>query len=198
MATARKTQRPRSRSPTFVVANRYRIGMWVALAAIVMMFTALTSAYIVRALGNDWRPLRDAASVSEHGADSDQQRHARNGATKVESVVDDGVHKRWLLITVLARAWLSRVAIARLAATGAAGSLCFQQSAQFVLLSVDCDARGSPAGWFARPWFICALRSRAIVDRSASQARGAADAALYWHFMDGFGSDFSGCCSFGS
>ena len=38
--------------------NRYRIGMWVALAAIVMMFTALTSAYIVRAASSDdWRPL---------------------------------------------------------------------------------------------------------------------------------------------
>ncbi len=38
--------------------ERYRIGMWVALAAIVMMFTALTSAYIVRAAtANDWRPI---------------------------------------------------------------------------------------------------------------------------------------------
>src|SRR4029077_10134474 len=39
-------------------ANRYRIGMWVALAAILMMFTALSSAYIVRAASaNDWVAL---------------------------------------------------------------------------------------------------------------------------------------------
>src|SRR5688572_8893691 len=39
-------------------ANRYRIGMWVGLASILMMFTALSSAYIVRAASaNDWRPL---------------------------------------------------------------------------------------------------------------------------------------------
>ncbi|HEY0079725.1 MAG TPA: cytochrome c oxidase subunit 3 [Pyrinomonadaceae bacterium] len=39
-------------------AERYRIGMWVALASIVMLFTALTSAYIVRSgISNDWRPL---------------------------------------------------------------------------------------------------------------------------------------------
>jgi cytochrome c oxidase subunit 3 len=39
-------------------ANRYRIGMWVALASILMMFTALTSAYIVRAASStDWQPL---------------------------------------------------------------------------------------------------------------------------------------------
>lgn len=39
--------------------DRYRLGMWVALASITMMFTALTSAYIVRAgMSNDWRPIR--------------------------------------------------------------------------------------------------------------------------------------------
>jgi cytochrome c oxidase subunit 3 len=34
------------------------MGMWVALSGILMLFTALTSAYIVRAgLSDDWRPL---------------------------------------------------------------------------------------------------------------------------------------------
>ncbi|HEY0004432.1 MAG TPA: cytochrome c oxidase subunit 3 [Pyrinomonadaceae bacterium] len=37
---------------------RYKIAMWVALASIAMLFTGLTSAYIVRAsVGDDWRPL---------------------------------------------------------------------------------------------------------------------------------------------
>src|SRR5574341_1386221 len=37
---------------------RYRIGVWVGIASIVMLFTALTSAYIVRsASANDWVPL---------------------------------------------------------------------------------------------------------------------------------------------
>src|SRR6185503_6496699 len=41
-----------------VISNRYRIGMWVGLASILMLFTALTSAYIVRAASsNDWKPL---------------------------------------------------------------------------------------------------------------------------------------------
>jgi cytochrome c oxidase subunit 3 len=39
-------------------ANRYRIGMWVAMASILMLFTALSSAYIVRAASSsDWQPL---------------------------------------------------------------------------------------------------------------------------------------------
>ncbi|SRR6266496_2600434 len=38
--------------------TRYRLGMWVALASILMMFTALSSAYVVRsASANDWVPL---------------------------------------------------------------------------------------------------------------------------------------------
>jgi len=37
---------------------RYRIAIWMAIASIVMLFTALTSAYIVRmASSNDWTPL---------------------------------------------------------------------------------------------------------------------------------------------
>jgi cytochrome c oxidase subunit 3 len=38
---------------------RYRVGIWIAIASIVMLFTALTSAYIVRmASSNDWTPLQ--------------------------------------------------------------------------------------------------------------------------------------------
>src|SRR4051794_15827457 len=40
--------------------HRYRIGMWVALCSITMLFTALTSAYIVRSrlsTANDWQPI---------------------------------------------------------------------------------------------------------------------------------------------
>jgi len=35
----------------------YRITMWVVLAAIVMMFAALSSAYIVLSAGEHWRPV---------------------------------------------------------------------------------------------------------------------------------------------
>ncbi len=38
------------------ILDRYRLGMWIALAPILMMFVALTSAYIVReGAGGDWR-----------------------------------------------------------------------------------------------------------------------------------------------
>jgi cytochrome c oxidase subunit 3 len=38
--------------------QRYRIGMCVAIAAVLMLFTSLTSAYIVRAASSDdWKPM---------------------------------------------------------------------------------------------------------------------------------------------
>ena len=39
-------------------AARYRIGAWVLIASVVMLFTALSSAYIVRsASSDDWHPI---------------------------------------------------------------------------------------------------------------------------------------------
>jgi cytochrome c oxidase subunit 3 len=42
-------------------AEKYRIGIWVVLAGVTMMFTALTSAYIVRSVSidgsRDWKPI---------------------------------------------------------------------------------------------------------------------------------------------
>src|SRR5437016_13656818 len=38
---------------------RYRIGVWVAIGSILMLFVALSSSYIVRsASGDDWRPIQ--------------------------------------------------------------------------------------------------------------------------------------------
>jgi len=43
---------------TVVVGNRYRIGMLVSLASIAMLFTSLSSAYIVRSgVTYDWYPI---------------------------------------------------------------------------------------------------------------------------------------------
>ena len=40
------------------LGTRYRIGMWVSLASIAMLFTSLSSAYIVRSgVVNDWLPI---------------------------------------------------------------------------------------------------------------------------------------------
>src|SRR5262245_23439293 len=49
----RDDDRPMKFSPA-----RYRIGVWVAIGSILMLFVALSSSYIVRsASGDDWRPI---------------------------------------------------------------------------------------------------------------------------------------------
>ena len=49
--------RPEMNGPV-VPAQAYRTGMWVALAAIVMLFAALTSAMVVRrGMASDWIPI---------------------------------------------------------------------------------------------------------------------------------------------
>jgi len=43
---------------TATLGRRYRIGAWVAIASIAMLFTGLSSAYVVRAASAaDWQPL---------------------------------------------------------------------------------------------------------------------------------------------
>src|SRR5262245_20961895 len=39
-------------------ASAYRITMWVVLAAILMMFAALSSVYIILAGGEQWQPVK--------------------------------------------------------------------------------------------------------------------------------------------
>src|SRR5207253_2776562 len=47
-----------SRSVAANPGNRFRTGAWVVIAGVVMLFTALTSSYIVRsASSNDWQPI---------------------------------------------------------------------------------------------------------------------------------------------
>src|SRR5438132_14026404 len=47
-----------SRSVAANPGNRFRTGAWVLIAGVVMLFTALTSSYIVRsASSNDWQPI---------------------------------------------------------------------------------------------------------------------------------------------
>src|ERR1700674_1444589 len=86
-------------------ASRYRIGMWVAMAAILMMFTALTSAYIVRAASSDdWQPLKmprilllsTALIVISSGTLETARRKLKDASANATGKA----HRRWLLFTV--------------------------------------------------------------------------------------------------
>src|SRR5215207_453971 len=85
-----------------VLGSRYRIGMWVGLASIAMMFTALSSAYIVRsASSNDWYPLAmpqvlflsTALILISSGTLEVARRNLKAAVL--------GGYSRWLLVTAL-------------------------------------------------------------------------------------------------
>jgi cytochrome c oxidase subunit 3 len=83
-------------------ANRYRIGMWVAMASILMLFTSLSSAYIVRAASaNDWQPLRMPRILLLSTALIIVSSIALEFARRKLKGGDQGAHKSLLVLTTL-------------------------------------------------------------------------------------------------
>ena len=159
-----------------VLGSRYRIGMWVTLASIAMLFTSLSSAYIVRSgVINDWLPLNVPrvmfgstalillSSVSMEIA----RRKLRSGF--VES------YSRYLLLTgFLGLGFLTSQLIAwrQLAQQGI--YLSSHPHSSFFYLLTGVHALHVLGGLMALTFLW--LRSRRLA---------AADAvSIYWHFMD--------------
>jgi cytochrome c oxidase subunit 3 len=168
--------------------NRYRVGMWVALAGIAMMFTSLTSAYIVRAnTSNDWRPIMMPqllwvstaliflSSISFEVA----RRSLKQGKARV--------YQRWLLLTVLlGLAFLATQLMSwrQLVAQGIYVSTNPHSSFFYVLTG----AHGLHllGGILALDFLLLrSWRNRDEEDAVAKRQAIANSVALYWHFMDG-------------
>jgi len=168
--------------------SKYRIGMWVALAGISMMFTALTSAYIVRAnTSNDWRPivmprllwlstaLIFLSSISFEVA----RRSLKQGKARI--------YQRWLLLTVLlGLAFLATQLMSwrQLVAQGIYVSSNPHSSFFYVLTG----AHGLHllGGVLALDFLLLrSWRNRYEEDAVAKRQAVANAVALYWHFMDG-------------
>jgi len=169
-------------------ADRYRIGMWVALAAILMMFTALSSAYIVRAASaNDWVPLQMprllwlstgliiVSSMTLEFA----RRRLKSG--------QQNVHKQLLALTVLLGfgflvsqlfAWRQLARQGIYIATNPHSSFFYLLTATHGL-----HLLGGLAGLL---YLTLRSRLRTDADLAVAKAQAQTDAVtLYWHFMDG-------------
>ena len=168
-------------------AQRYRIGMWVALASIAMMFTALSSAYIVRAASaNDWFPLAMPrvllASTAIILASSATFEVARR-KLKAPTVA---AYSRWLLVTAfLGLAFLVSQLIAwrQLRAQGV--YLSTNPHSSFFYLLSAAHAIHLFGGLLALLYLLA--RARHVLRDGAVDVRrrAAADAVgIYWHFMD--------------
>jgi cytochrome c oxidase subunit III len=177
------------RSRPLTPDHRYRIGMWVALASIMMLFTALTSAYIVRSrlsTANDWQPismphmlwLSTSLILLSSATFEVARKFIRRGEARA--------YRLWLMTTALLGlgflatqllAWRELVAEGIYLATN-------PHSAFFYLLT---GVHGLHLlGGILMLAFLL-LRAWSSTDlRAEARRKDSADAvAIYWHFMDG-------------
>lgn len=167
--------------------NRYRIGMWVGLASVTMMFTSLSSAYIVRSSSaNDWIPLPMPrvllASTVLLIASSITLEFARR---KLKAALTKE-YAKWLVATVvlgLAFLVLQLFAWRQLTAQGIYVSSHPHSSFFYLLTGAHAVHL---AGGLLGLGFLW-LRSGRIVNEALQLAKRQASAdavTIYWHFMD--------------
>jgi cytochrome c oxidase subunit 3 len=169
--------------------EKYRIGMWVGLASILMLFIALTSAYIVRGVpalsggDNDWLPLEMPrvlwlttavlllSSVSIELARRALKRNEYAG------------FKRWISLTTLfGVAFLTGQLMAWKQLTSQGVYINSHPHSSFFYLLTSLHGVHLLGGVIALGYVtVAALRMRIGFKR-----RTAVDVtAIYWHFMDG-------------
>lgn len=168
-------------------ANRYRVGMWVALASIAMMFTALSSAYIVRsASAPDWIPLSmprilllsTALLVISSGTLETAKRKLKL------ALVSE--HKRWLVLTVvLGLGFLGSQLLAwrHLARQGV--YVASNPHSSFFYLMTAMHGLHLAGGLCALSFLLVRTWRHDMEHKVSPRHQAAADAVtVYWHFMD--------------
>jgi cytochrome c oxidase subunit 3 len=167
---------------------RYRVGVWVAIASILMLFTALASAYIVRsATGTDWLPIAmpkvlwlSTAAILVSSVTIEISRRS----LKQQS---DARYGRWLTIT--AGLGLLFVASQLFAWRELARQGVFVSSnphSSFFYLFTGAHVLHVLGGLFALAYLLLRTRRKRATVEGELKRVGAVDAAtIYWHFLDG-------------
>lgn len=168
-------------------ADRYRIGMWVALAAIVMMFTALTSAYIVRgAPGGDWRPIAMPQilwlSTAVLLVSSVSLEFARR---KLKAGVESA-YKNWLVVTaLLGLAFLVSQLFAWRQLVGQGVYVNSNPHSSFFYLLTATHGVHLLGGLLALTYLLVRYWNRPSSQADVERRQAVNGAVtLYWHFMD--------------
>jgi len=168
--------------------ERYRIGAWVAIASILMLFVALASAYIVRsASGNDWQPIAmpkvlwlstaliliSSIAMEVSRRSLKQQRDAKYG--------------RWLMITVaLGLGFLGSQVFAWRQLVRQGAYLASNPYNSFFYLFTATHGLHLLGGILALGYLLARTTKRRGSLEGELRRTGAAGAAtIYWHFMDG-------------
>lgn len=168
-------------------ANRYRIGMWVALASILMMFTALSSAYIVRAASStDWQPLKMPRILLLSTALIILSSGTLEAARRKWQDTANNSPRRWLLLTVgLGIGFLVSQLLAWRQLVGQGVYVTSNPHSSFFYLLTAAHGVHLLGGLTALAYLLLRRRARREDESAIAKSQAGADAVtLYWHFMD--------------
>jgi cytochrome c oxidase subunit 3 len=169
-------------------ADRYRIGVWLGLGSILMLFVALISSYIVRsASGNDWHPIAmpkvlwlSTALILISSVTMEISRRS----LKQQS---DAGYGRWLMITVaLGLAFLASQILAWRQLVRQGVYMASNPHSSFFYLFTAAHGLHLLGGILALGYLLlCTTRKRSTIEGELQRAGAAGAATIYWHFMDG-------------
>ena len=168
--------------------RRFRTGAWVVIAGVVMLFTALTSAYIVRsASSNDWQPIAMPKVLWLSTAliliSSVTMEISRRSLKRQR----DAGYSRWLTITVaLGLVFLVSQLLAWRQLVRQGVYMASNPFNSFFYLFTAAHGLHLLGGIMALTYLLLRTRKRRSTVDGELRRVGAADAAtIYWHFMDG-------------
>jgi cytochrome c oxidase subunit III len=166
--------------------GHYRLGVLVGLASIVMLFTSLTSAYIVRAaVTNDWRPLPAPKAIWVSTAIILISSVAIEMARRAVRRQASRAYGFWLAITgVLGLGFLVSQFLAwrQLARQGI--YIATNPYSSFFYLLTGVHGVHLAGGLLALGFLLVGHRARWQSVSGAKQVAVADSVSLYWHFMD--------------
>lgn len=166
---------------------RYRIGVWAAIGSILMLFVALTSAYIVRsASSNDWQPvampkilwLSTALIVISSGTIEFARRSLKQDR--------NAVYGRWLVYTVaLGAAFVISQLLAWRQLVKQGVYLATNPYSSFFYLFTAAHGVHLVGGLAALAYLVFrTTRKRDTVEGEMRRVGAAEAATIYWHFLD--------------
>ncbi len=168
--------------------RRFRTGAWVVIAGVVMLFTALTSAYIVRsASSNDWQPIAMPKilwlSTALIVISSITMEISRRSLKRQR----DAGYGWWLGITVaLGLAFLASQLLAWRQLVRQGVYMASNPYNSFFYLFTAAHGLHLLGGILALGYLLVRSIGKRNTVEGELRRVGAADAAtIYWHFMDG-------------
>jgi cytochrome c oxidase subunit 3 len=168
--------------------DRGRLGMWVGLASILMLFTALTSAYIVRAgLSDDWRPMSVPkflwVSTGLILVSSVTFELARRSIKRIEIAA----YNRWIALTaILGLGFLTTQLLAWRQLVSEGLYLTSNPHSSFFYVLTGAHGLHLLGGIMGLGYLLLRRWHRLPVREGVFRRQRAAGViGLYWHFMDG-------------